>query len=97
MYVRSDNLACVVIADGDYPPRVVFTLMSKVAHTHTQQLSHSCLLATSLCVCAVLAVLIHTHTHTHTLYFWQVLEMFSSDFPQASWGQKSRYNTHTSS
>lgn len=30
VYVRSDSLACVVIADEDYPPRVVFTLMSKV-------------------------------------------------------------------
>jgi synaptobrevin family protein YKT6 len=47
VYVRSDCLACVVIADSDYPPRVVFTLMSKV------------------------------------------LEMFSSDFPQSSWSQKS--------
>lgn len=30
VYVRSDSLACVVIADQEYPPRVVFTLMSKV-------------------------------------------------------------------
>ena len=30
VYVRSDGLACVTIADDDYPPRVVFTLMSKV-------------------------------------------------------------------
>ena len=32
VYVRSDLLACVVIADGDYPPRVAFTLMNKVAN-----------------------------------------------------------------
>ena len=31
VYVRSDSLACVVIADEDYPPRVIFTLMSKVS------------------------------------------------------------------
>ena len=30
VFVRSDSLACVVIADHDYPPRVCFTLMNKV-------------------------------------------------------------------
>ena len=30
VYVRSDSLACVIIADHDYPPRVCFTLMNKV-------------------------------------------------------------------
>ena len=30
MFVRSDGLACVVIADMDYPVRVAFTLMNKV-------------------------------------------------------------------
>lgn len=30
VYVRSDSLACVVIADHDYPGRVCFTLMNKV-------------------------------------------------------------------
>ena len=30
VYVRSDNLSCVVIADHDYPSRVCFTLMNKV-------------------------------------------------------------------
>ncbi|XP_064382443.1 synaptobrevin homolog YKT6-like isoform X2 [Halichondria panicea] len=30
VHVRSDSLACVVIADNDYPPRVAFTLMSKI-------------------------------------------------------------------
>ncbi|XP_065919443.1 synaptobrevin homolog YKT6-like [Dysidea avara] len=29
-YVRSDSLSCVIIADMDYPVRVVFTLMNKV-------------------------------------------------------------------
>ena len=33
VHVRSDSLACVVIADNDYPPRVAFTLMSKVTLT----------------------------------------------------------------
>ena len=31
VYVRSDKLACVVIADMDYPQRVCFTLMNKVS------------------------------------------------------------------
>ena len=30
MYVRSDYLSCVVIADQDYPARVAHTLMNKV-------------------------------------------------------------------
>lgn len=30
VFVRSDGLACVVIADMDYPVRVAFTLMNKV-------------------------------------------------------------------
>lgn len=30
VYVRSDSLACVIIADHDYPPRVCFTLMNKI-------------------------------------------------------------------
>ena len=30
-YVRSDSLGCVIIADMDYPVRVVFTLMNKVS------------------------------------------------------------------
>jgi len=30
VFVRSDSLACVVIADHDYPSRVCFTLMNKV-------------------------------------------------------------------
>lgn len=30
VYVRSDSLSCVVIADHDYPSRVCFTLMNKV-------------------------------------------------------------------
>lgn len=29
-HVRSDSLSCVIIADMDYPVRVVFTLMNKV-------------------------------------------------------------------
>ena len=29
-HVRSDSLSCVIIADMDYPVRVIFTLMSKV-------------------------------------------------------------------
>lgn len=31
MYVRSDGLAGVVIADNEYPPRVCFTLLDKVS------------------------------------------------------------------
>ncbi|NXE30868.1 YKT6B protein, partial [Ardeotis kori] len=30
VYVRSDGLAGVVIADNEYPPRVCFTLLDKV-------------------------------------------------------------------
>ena len=30
VYVRSDYLSCVVIADQDYPARVAHTLMNKV-------------------------------------------------------------------
>lgn len=31
MYVRSDGLAGVVIADNEYPQRVCFTLLDKVS------------------------------------------------------------------
>ena len=31
VYVRSDQLACVVITDKDYPTRVCFTVMNKVS------------------------------------------------------------------
>ena len=30
VYVRNDNLGAVVIADGEYPSRVCFTLLDKV-------------------------------------------------------------------
>ena len=33
-HVRSDSLSCVIIADMDYPVRVVFTLMNKVGKNY---------------------------------------------------------------
>lgn len=32
--MRSDSLSCVIIADMDYPVRVVFTLMNKVSKNY---------------------------------------------------------------
>ena len=35
VYVRSDNLAGVLISDHEYPQRVAFTLLNKVRNTST--------------------------------------------------------------
>lgn len=39
VYVRNDNLGAVVIADGEYPPRVCFTLLDKVLDEFSRQVS----------------------------------------------------------
>jgi synaptobrevin family protein YKT6 len=41
VYVRSDNLSCVVIADLDYPVRVAFTLMNKVLEIYSADFPRS--------------------------------------------------------
>ena len=41
VYVRSDNLSCVVIADMDYPVRVCFTLMNKVLEMYSADFPRS--------------------------------------------------------
>ncbi|XP_077418057.1 synaptobrevin homolog YKT6 [Vanacampus margaritifer] len=37
VYVRNDNLGAVVIADGEYPQRVCFTLLEKVLEEFSRQ------------------------------------------------------------
>ncbi|XP_063997386.1 synaptobrevin homolog YKT6, partial [Pogoniulus pusillus] len=37
VYVRSDSLAGVVVADAEYPPRVCFTLLDKVLEDFSRQ------------------------------------------------------------
>lgn len=37
VYVRNDNLGAVVIADGEYPSRVCFTLLDKVLEEFSRQ------------------------------------------------------------
>ncbi|XP_006031241.1 synaptobrevin homolog YKT6 isoform X1 [Alligator sinensis] len=39
VYVRSDGLAGVVVADSEYPPRVCFTLLDKVLDEFSRQVS----------------------------------------------------------
>ncbi|CAM5177752.1 unnamed protein product [Eretmochelys imbricata] len=41
VYVRSDRLAGVVIADNEYPPRVCFTLLEKVLDEFSTQVSRA--------------------------------------------------------
>uniref|UniRef100_A0A8V5HE65 Uncharacterized protein n=1 Tax=Melopsittacus undulatus TaxID=13146 RepID=A0A8V5HE65_MELUD len=41
VYVRSDGLAGVVIADNEYPPRVCFTLLDKVLDEFSRQVSRA--------------------------------------------------------
>ncbi|XP_045080953.1 synaptobrevin homolog YKT6-like [Coregonus clupeaformis] len=39
VYVRNDSLGAVVIADGEYPSRVCFTLLDKVLEEFSRQVS----------------------------------------------------------
>ncbi|XP_003383349.1 PREDICTED: synaptobrevin homolog YKT6-like [Amphimedon queenslandica] len=41
VFVRSDGLACVAIADMDYPVRVAFTLMNKVLELYSSDFPRS--------------------------------------------------------
>ncbi|KAL5470883.1 hypothetical protein EMCRGX_G028930 [Ephydatia muelleri] len=41
VYVRSDQLACVVITDKDYPTRVCFTVMNKVLDMYSADFTRS--------------------------------------------------------
>jgi synaptobrevin family protein YKT6 len=38
VYVRQDGLAGIVVSDKEYPPRVAFTLLSKVLSAYEQQM-----------------------------------------------------------
>ena len=52
VYVRSDQLSCVIIGDQDYPVRVAFTLMNKVMIQHATHIAvlnnHDCIV--KLCI-----------------------------------------------
>lgn len=41
VFVRSDQLACVVVADKDYPTRVCFTVMNKVLDMYSADFPRS--------------------------------------------------------